>query len=88
MAATFVSLSATGQVKLGGPGKLIGIWVSSGTNPTVAVYDGTADTDPKIIATSALAVGNYPMPAVGVGYSKGLYVVLAGTNPVVSIFYE
>jgi hypothetical protein len=52
MAATFVSLTATKQVKVG-LGKLKGIFVSSGTAPTVAVYDSaTASTaDPVILNT-------------------------------------
>jgi len=92
MAATFVSLSATAQVKVG-LGKLKGIFVSSGTVPTVAVYDSaTASTaDPIILNTFTSATpGNYVFTGDdgGVGFSEGLYVVLGGTTPKASIFYE
>jgi hypothetical protein len=92
MAATFVSLSATAQVKVG-LGKLKGIFVSSGTSPTVAVYDSaTASTaDPVILNTFTSATpGLYTFTGDdgGVGFSKGLYVVLGGTTPKASIFYE
>jgi len=92
MAATFVSLTATTQVKIG-LGKLKGIFVSSGTVPTVAVYDSaTASTsDPVILNTfTAATPGNYTFTGDGdgVGFSKGLYVVLGGTTPKASIFYE
>ena len=92
MAATFTSLSATAQVKVG-LGKLKGIFVSSGTVPTVAVYDSaTASTaDPVILNTfTAATPGIYTFTADdgGVGFTKGLYVVLGGTTPKASIFYE
>ncbi|WP_353209808.1 hypothetical protein [Sphingorhabdus sp.] len=92
MSANFVSLSATTQVKVG-LGKLKGIFVSSGTAPTVAVYDSaTASTaDPIILNTfTAATPGNYVFTgdADGVGFSKGLYVVIGGTTPKVSVFYE
>ena len=92
MAATFVSLSATAQVKVG-LGKLKGIFVSSGTVPTVAVYDSaTASTaDPIILNTFTSATpGNYVFTGDdgGIGFSRGLYVVVGGTSPVISVFYE
>ena len=92
MSANFTALSATAQVKIG-LGKLKGIFVSSGTSPTIAVYDSaTASTsDPVIVATFTGATpGNYVFTgdADGVVFSKGLYVVLGGTTPKVSIFYE
>lgn len=92
MAATFVSLTATAQVKVG-LGKLKGIFVSSGTSVTVAVYDSaTASTsNPVILNTfTAATPGNYTFTGDdgGVGFSNGLYVVLGGTNPKASIFYE
>jgi hypothetical protein len=92
MSANFTALTATAQVKIG-LGKLKGIFVSSGTTPTVAVFDSaTADTnDPAVIATFTSATpGNYLFTgdADGVVFSKGLYVVLGGTTPTVSIFYD
>ncbi len=92
MSATFIKLSATAQVKIG-LGKLKGIFVSSGTSPTVAVYDSaTASTgDPVILAQfTAASPGSYTFTGDegGVGFSKGLYVVLGGTDPVATVFYE
>ena len=92
MAATFRNLTATAQVKIG-LGKLKSIFVSSGTAPTVAVYDSaTASTsDPVIIATfTPVTAGLYNLTGDdgGVGFSRGLYVVVGGTSPVVSVFYE
>jgi hypothetical protein len=92
MSANFIALTATAQVKIG-LGKLKGIFVSSGTVPTVAVYDSAkADTnDPVVIATFTGATpGNYLFTgdADGVVFSKGLYVVVGGTTPKVSIFYD
>ena len=92
MAATFVSLTATAQVKVG-LGKLKGIFVSSGTIVTVTVYDSaTASTsNPVILNTfTAATPGNYTFTGDdgGVGFSNGLYVVLGGTTPKASIFYE
>ena len=92
MSATYDSLTATKQVKVG-LGKLKSIFVSSGTSPTIAIYDSaTASTsDAKIIAQftgTVPAVYNLTGDNGGVNFSKGLYVVLGGTNPVVSVFYE
>lgn len=91
MAATFKYLEATAVVKIG-QGKLKGIFSSSGTNPTIAVYDAaTAATGNPILNTFTPATpGNYVFTGDdgGVGFSSGLYVVLAGTSPKVTIFYE
>jgi hypothetical protein len=92
MASTYSALSATAQVKVGA-GKIKSIFVVSGTLPTVAVYDSaTASTsDPVIIAQFTGATpGVYTLTGDegGVYFSKGLYVVLGGTTPKVSIFYE
>ena len=92
MAATFRNLTATAQVKIG-LGKLKGIFVSSGTSPTIAVYDSaTASTsDPIILNTFTGATpGSYTFTGDdgGIGFSRGLYVVVGGTSPVISVFYE
>jgi len=92
MAALYSKISATAQVKVGA-GKLKSIFVSSGTSPTVTIYDSaTASTsDPVIIAQfTAASPGLYALTGDegGVYFSKGLYVVLGGTSPVASIFYE
>jgi hypothetical protein len=92
MAALYTQIGATAQVKVGA-GKLKSIFVSSGTSPTVAVYDSaTASTsDPVILAQfTAAAPGLYSLTGDegGVFFSKGLYVVLGGTTPKASVFYE
>ena len=91
MAATYANLTATAQVKVGA-GKLKSVFVSSGTSPTVAVYDSAAaTTSPTILATFTAAVpGLYNLTGDdgGVNFSRGLYVVVGGTNPVISVFYE
>lgn len=92
MAATYTNLGATAQVKVGA-GKLKSIFASSGTSVTVAIYDSaTASTsDPVMVAQfTAATPGNYNLTGdeAGVYFSKGLYVVISGTSPKVSIFYE
>ena len=92
MAANYQSLNATSQVKIG-LGKLKSIFVSSGTSPTIAIYDSAtaSASDATIIAEftgTVPAVYNLTGDDGGVNFSKGLYVVLGGTNPVVSVFYE
>lgn len=90
--AQYKYLEATAQVKTSA-GKLKNIFVSSGTNPTVAVYDTdtASTTGTTLIATfSAATPGNYPLTGddAGVYFSKGLYVVLGGTTPKVTVSYD
>lgn len=92
MAATFRNLTATAQVKVG-LGKLKSIFVSSGTAPTIAIYDSAnaLTSDPVILATfTAVTAGLYNLTGDdgGVGFSRGLYVVVGGTSPVVTVFFE
>lgn len=92
MAASYSNINATSQVKVGA-GKLKSIFVSSGISPTVAVYDSAAasTSDPVLIAQfTAATPGVYTLTGDegGVYFSRGLYVVLGGTNPVASVFYE
>ena len=91
MSANALVITATTQVTIG-IGKLKGILVSSGTNPSFAVYDSsTASTsDRKLIDTTVSAAGQSLtlVGETGVGFSKGLYFVLAGTNPIMSVFWE
>jgi hypothetical protein len=85
-----LNLTATSQVKIG-LAKVKGVFVSSGTTPTIAIYDSaTASTsDPVVVSTFTSAVpNNYLFAPEGVTLSKGLYVVLGGTNPNVTVFYE
>ena len=88
--AYYTKLTASSQVKVG-LGKLKGIFASSGSSPTVAVYDTPdGDTnDPVVIAQfTAATPGNYVFTAEGISLNQGLYVVLGGTNPVVTILFE
>lgn len=90
--SNYTHLTATAQVKVGG-GKLKGIIVSSGTSPTVAVYDsGAASTsDPVIIAQFTGATpGFYPIPGdeQGLYFKNGLYAVLGGTTPKVTFIFD
>ncbi|RPJ32019.1 MAG: hypothetical protein EHM17_00290 [Verrucomicrobiaceae bacterium] len=79
--ALYKQLATTNQVKVGA-GKLFGIFVSSTTSGTLAVYDSaTADTnDPKIANTITVTAGaQYLSFPAGMWFSKGLYVVAANT---------
>lgn len=91
MAAIFGYLEASANLKQG-QGKLKGIFVSSGTSPTIAVYDSatTGTTKPILAQFTGATPGNYQFTGDegGVGFSSGLYVVLGGTNPKVTVFYE
>lgn len=88
--AYYKEIEASAQLKVG-LSKLKGIFASSGTSPTVAVYDSPdGDTnDPLVIAQfTAATPGNYMFTAEGISLNNGLYVVIGGTNPKVTIFYE
>ena len=72
---------ATVQVKVGA-GKLFGIFVSTTSSGTLAVYDSAAGStsDPKISGTiTPAAGGQYLSFPTGVYFNKGLYIVLANT---------
>lgn len=73
--------NADSQVKIGG-GKFYGIFVSSTSSGTFALYDSaTASTsDPKIVATVTVAAGTqYVSFPQGLWFSKGLYIDIANT---------
>ena len=73
--------SADSQVKVGA-GKLYGIFISSTTSGTFALYDSaTASTsDPKIADTVTVAAGTqYLSFPYGIWFSKGLYIDIANT---------
>jgi hypothetical protein len=89
--ANYTHLTATYQVKVGA-GKLKSIFVSSGTSPTVAVYDTDAGSTS---GTTLIATFTPTTPGIyiftggddGLFFNKGLYVVLGGTTPKVTIAY-
>lgn len=73
--------NADAQVKVGG-GKLYGVFVSSTTSGTFALYDSaTASTsDPKIADTVTVTAGTqYLSFPAGIWFSKGLYIDIANT---------
>ena len=79
--ANFKQGSADAQVKVGG-GKLYGVFVSSTSSGTFALYDSaTASTsDPKIAATvTPAAGGQYLSFPAGLWFSNGLYIDIANT---------
>lgn len=90
--ANYAHLTATSQVKVGAA-KLVGIFCSSGTTPTVAIYDSAAasTSDPVVIAQfTAATPGEYVFTGDedGLYLKNGLYVVLGGSNPKVTVSYE
>jgi hypothetical protein len=73
--------AADAQIKVGG-GKLFGVFVSSTSSGTFALYDSaTASTsDPKIAATvTPAAGGQYLSFPAGIWFSQGLYIDIANT---------
>lgn len=73
--------NADAQVKVGA-GKLYGVFVSSTTSGTFALYDSaTASTsDPKIADTVTVTAGTqYLSFPAGIWFSKGLYIDIANT---------
>ena len=91
--ANYKYLEATAQVKTGA-GKVKSVFCSSGTSPTVTVYDtdnGTATTATTLIATfTAATPGVYTFTGDdgGLYFNKGLYIVLGGTTPKVTVGYD
>ena len=73
--------SADKQVKVGA-GKLYGVFVSSTSSGTFALYDSAAaDTnDPKIANTVTVTAGTqYLSFPAGIWFSKGLYIDIGNT---------
>jgi len=73
--------NADAQVKIGG-GKLYGIFISSTSSGTFALYDSaTASTsDPKIANTVTVTAGTqYISFPAGIWFSNGLYIDIAST---------
>ena len=73
--------NAVAQIKIGG-GKLFGVFISSTSSGTFALYDSaTASTsDPKIANTVTVAAGTqYISFPPGIWFSKGLYIDIANT---------
>jgi len=75
-------LTATSQVKVGA-GKLKGIFVSSTTSGTIAVYDEAQGGTTRVLLAvfTPAAATMYPLSGDdgGVFFTNGLYVVAANT---------
>lgn len=73
--------NADAQIKIGG-GKLFGVFISSTSSGTFALYDSaTASTsDPKIANTVTVTAGTqYISFPPGIWFSKGLFIDIANT---------
>lgn len=73
--------NADKQIKIGG-GKLYGVFISSTSSGTFALYDtATASTsDPKIVNTVTVTAGTqYVSFPAGLWFSKGLFIDIANT---------
>jgi hypothetical protein len=73
--------NADAQIKIGG-GKLFGVFISSTSSGTFALYDSaTASTsDPKIANTVTVTAGTqYISFPPGIWFSNGLYIDIANT---------
>ena len=73
--------NADSQVKIGG-GKLYGVFISTTTSGTFALYDSAAasTSDPKIANTVTATAGTqYISFPAGIWFSNGLYIDIANT---------
>jgi hypothetical protein len=73
--------NADNQIKVGG-GKLFGVFVSSTTSGTFALYDSAiaSTSDPKIVNTVTVTAGTqYVSFPAGIWFSKGLFIDIANT---------
>lgn len=79
--AIFKQGNADSQIKIGG-GKLFGVFISSTSSGTFALYDtATGSTsDPKIVATVTPSAGTqYVSFPAGLWFSNGLFIDVANT---------
>jgi len=86
--AMYKQAAATNQVKIGA-GKLNGIFVSSTTGGTLAIYDSAAssDDDPVIVKVfTPTALSMNLVVTGGIWFSKGLYIVAANTIEFTVVF--
>jgi hypothetical protein len=88
--ANYKAITATSQVK-NMAGKIKGIFVSSTSSGTIAVYDSAlaGTTDPILAVFTPAAATMYQLSGDdgGVSFNTGLYVVLANTIAC-TIIYE
>ena len=92
MASNYLNISATTQIKVGA-GKLKGIMCSTAAStPTIAVYDSATAGTNAVTMIAEFVPGAHTMYPLtgddgGIGFGKGLYVVIGGTVGV-TFFYE
>lgn len=88
--ANYQAITATTQIKAMA-GKIKGIFVSSTSSGTIAVYDsalgGTGTPILAVFTPAAATMYNLSGDDGGIGFSTGLYVVLANTISC-TIIYE
>lgn len=73
--------NADAQIKVGG-GKFFGIFISSTSSGTFALYDTAngSTSDPKIVNTVTVTAGTqYVSFPAGLWFSNGLYIDIANT---------
>ena len=73
--------SADAQIKVGA-GKLFGVFISSTSSGTFALYDAatSSTSDPKIVNTVTVAAGTqYVSFPPGLWFSNGLFIDIANT---------
>ena len=73
--------NADAQIKIGG-GKLYGVFVSSTSSGTFALYDSAvaSTSDPKIANTVTVTAGTqYLSFPAGIWFSNGLYIDIVST---------
>jgi len=75
---------AGGNAVAASDGILGGIFLNSGTTVTATTYDGHDATGRLMHNAALLAPGWNPMPC---GFGAGLFVVLGGTTPDVTVHY-
>jgi hypothetical protein len=84
-----ITTSTNTQVKTGA-GIFNGLNVNTGqSGASIKVYDGTDNTGRLIGTYSAVAVGGAAVPAGGLPFTTGLFVVTAGGSPAdVTVYYS
>lgn len=84
-AASYINLSASGQVKATA-GALVGIFVASASaTPTIKVWDNTAGSGSVLVNTFTPAPATfYPIPAK---FATGCYITIGGTVDLTA-FYD
>lgn len=83
-AGVATALSATGTVR-SGQSLLLRIICSSGTSPSIQIYDNTAASGTLILDTTVMTAGQ--SIEVNAMASNGIHAVLAGTTPKFTVVF-